>query len=112
MFITVSFAESHGEEHKYTILLCFLPRAKARECCERVCFGGWDLGVGSSLQEKKKKKGKRSSPFPLLSAWLKTQLKVSYWFVGLLTAGSTTLNFGCCPAPRKNNVRVLNWPQC
>lgn len=78
-------------------------QSKRRECCERVCLGGWDLGVRNSLQEKKKKKkkGKRSSPFPLLSAWLKTQLKLSCWFVGLLTAGSTSLNFGCRPAPRK-----------
>ena len=119
MFITVSFAESHCEEHKYTILLCFLPRAKARECCERVCFGGWDLGVGSSLQEEKKKKAgeekkKRQkklslSPFVCLA---KNPIKTFLLVCGAADSRFHDTELWLPSCSQKNNGRFLNWPRC
>lgn len=84
------------------ILLCFSPRAKVSENCERVCFGAWGLGARSSLREILHIYIYIYKSFHLLSsAWLKSQLKLSCLFVGLLGIGSVSLNFGCCPAPRK-----------
>jgi len=113
MFISVSFAGSHGEEHKYTILLCFLPRAKEGNVVSMCVWGVGTQGLEVAYRRRKKKTKRQKklsvSPFVCLA---KNPIKTFLLVCGAADSRFHVTELWLPSCSQKNNVRFLNWPWC